>query len=174
MRNAIAFFALLGLTSISGAGAQTLPRPVWTGVSSRAAQQLDDVTKAMAVYATPERASKDGFVSILGWIPTMGTHWVNNVRMFKEGKKIDLESPVQLMYSPVDGKQTLVGAAYSYLTPLNDTTHPLLSTETRCGTSIPTLHRPECASSCCTCGSFHHRMVHSQGTIPTCRTGRWV
>ena len=33
-------------------------------------------------------------------------------------------APAQLMFSPVDGKETLVGVAYAYYAPITDTTPP--------------------------------------------------
>lgn len=117
---------LSGLTAVAPVRAQTSAsdKPVWKGISAKASKQIADVTAAMSVYSSQDKATQAGYIPVFGWIPTMGTHWVSNIRMLKEGKNINLDSPVQLMYSPVDGKQILVGAAYSYLTALNDTTKP--------------------------------------------------
>jgi hypothetical protein len=53
----------------------------------------------------------------------MGTHWVNQGRMFA-GKRFALTSPAQLMFRPVNGKPTLVGVAFAYFTPLEDSIPP--------------------------------------------------
>lgn len=104
------------------ASAQTLPRPEWPGLSAKAKQQIEVVDSAVASLETVDAARNAGFAPVFGWIPTMGTHWVNRIRMF-EGPRFDLTSPSQLMFSPVNGKETLVGVAFSYFTPATDTTH---------------------------------------------------
>jgi hypothetical protein len=75
--------------------------------------------------ATPERARAAGFEPVLGWLPTMGVHWVNQSRT-RDGTSMRLTAPDQLMFSPIDGKEVLVGAAYSFLTPLSQTARPSL------------------------------------------------
>jgi hypothetical protein len=105
------------------AAAQNLSQPEWPGLSAKARQEIKVVDSAVATVATPDAARSQGFGPVLGWIPTMGTHWVNQGRMFA-GKGFDLTSPSQLMFSPVNGKQTLVGVAFSYFTPLADTIPP--------------------------------------------------
>lgn len=121
---ALASISIAGIRPAPVSAQTTLTRPVWTGISTRAQQQIDSVSDAMQVFAIQDKAKADGFIPLLGWIPTMGTHWVNNLRMFKTGKAIDLNAPVQLMYSPVNGKETLVGAAYAYVTRESDSIPP--------------------------------------------------
>jgi hypothetical protein len=98
-------------------------RPVWTGVSARAVAQLREVEDALRPLATREAANDRGFAPVFGWIPTMGVHWVNDARMV-DGKLFELNTPDQLMFSRVHGRETLVGAAYAYLAPLSDTVRP--------------------------------------------------
>src|SRR4051794_36780164 len=69
---------LIGLTASSVAFAQA---PHWHNVSPVAANQIQDVEAAMMVLALPDSARAAGFRPILGWIPTMGTHWVSAPRM---------------------------------------------------------------------------------------------
>lgn len=130
MRRPVLFTALsvaaltAALTAAPARSQATLAKPVWTGISAKAQKQIEDVSRTTQRYAAQDTARAHGFIPVLGWIPTMGTHWVDNPRMFMEGKTIDLNSPVQLMYSPVNGKEMLVGAAYSYITQLTDSTRP--------------------------------------------------
>jgi hypothetical protein len=91
--------------------------------SAKAQQQIKDVQKATEALATTDGARAAGFMSVLGWIPTMGTHWVNAGRMLT-GKGANPAEPSQLMFSPMNGKPTLVGAAYAYYSALNDSTRP--------------------------------------------------
>lgn len=79
--------------------------------STRARQQLRDVQTAVQALATPEAARAAGFRPVLGWIPSMGTHWVNGRRM-RDG--FDLREPDHLMFSPVNGTMQLVGVAYAF------------------------------------------------------------
>ena len=105
------------------AAAQTVSRPVWKEASPSAQQQIHQVENATAPLATPDSARAAGFTPVLGWIPTMGTHWVNGPRML-QGRTFDVTSPSQLMFSRVNGQETLVGAAYAYFAPLTDSTRP--------------------------------------------------
>jgi hypothetical protein len=91
--------------------------------SAKAQQQIKSVQEAVTSLASPDGARSSGFVPVLGWIPTMGTHWVHGGRMLSlKGAKLD--APSQLMFSPVNGKQTLVGAAYAYYAAMADSTRP--------------------------------------------------
>jgi hypothetical protein len=93
-------------------------------VSATALRQIRDVEKATARLATTERAAADGYESVLGWIPLMGTHWVHGPRMLEGRGGLSLNAPAQLMFSPVGGKETLVGLAYAYYAPIKDKTPP--------------------------------------------------
>jgi hypothetical protein len=92
-------------------------------VSARAQAQINDVAKALRSLSSPQLANDQGFAPVLGWVPTMGVHWVNDARMV-DGKNFDALLPDQLMFSRVNGKETVVGAAYAYLTALSDTARP--------------------------------------------------
>ena len=48
----------------------------------------------------------------------MGTHWVHGPRMLEGKPAVTLTTPSQLMFSRVDGKDTLVGVAYAYYADL--------------------------------------------------------
>jgi len=113
--------ALMAAARVAAAQAPSLPD--WPTLSPKAREEIRTVDSAVAPLASPEVARNAGFGPVLGWIPTMGTHWVNQGRMFA-GKRFDLTSPSQLMFSPVNGKQTLVGVAFSYFTPLEDSIPP--------------------------------------------------
>ena len=97
----------------------TVPTPV----SSRALDQIEQVKQATKTLGTPDQATTGGFGPVLNWLPTMGVHWINRGRQ-SDGRAIQLTAPDQLMFSPVNGKQTLVGAAYSFIVGLNDSVRP--------------------------------------------------
>jgi len=111
------------LVAARAAAAQSVAHPEWPTLSAKAREEIREVDSAAATLATPEAARSAGFGPVLGWIPTMGTHWVNQGRMFA-GKQFSLTSPSQLMFSPVNGKETLVGVAFAYFTPLEDSVPP--------------------------------------------------
>ena len=114
-------FALI--VAARAAAAQNLPLPEWPTLSAKAREEIRQVDSAVVSLSTPDAARSAGFGPVLGWIPTMGTHWVNQGRMFA-GKQFSLTSPSQLMFSPVNGKPTLVGVAFAYFTPLEDSVPP--------------------------------------------------
>jgi hypothetical protein len=114
---AVAVLVVLNTASCNRAVAQS------PSVSNVARDQLTVVARAAARFAAVDSARSAGFEPVLGWIPMMGTHWVNGTRIL-DGRRFDAAVPSQLMFSPVNGKQTLVGVAYSYLGPVTDTTRP--------------------------------------------------
>jgi hypothetical protein len=81
--------------------------------SELAKQQMAAVEASVAAFASPDSARGAGFRPVLGMIPTMGTHWVSPLRMLL-GSGSDVSKPEHLMFSPVDGEQRLVGAAFAY------------------------------------------------------------
>jgi hypothetical protein len=95
-----------------------------TPASAAALQQVRDVEKQAAALATPEGARASGYEPTLGWIPMMGTHWVHGPRMLQGRSAVTLAEPSQLMFSPINGKETLVGVAYAYYAPLKDASTP--------------------------------------------------
>ena len=92
-------------------------------VSAKAQQQIASVAKANQPLGAAGAAEAAGFKPLFGWIPTMGTHWVDGAKMMM-GKQIDLMSPSQLMFTKINGRDSLVGAAYAYFTPVADTVRP--------------------------------------------------
>jgi hypothetical protein len=98
-------------------------RPAWSSISAKAAAQLREVENALRPLNTREVANDHGFAPVFGWIPTMGVHWVSDARML-DGKAFDFTTPDQLMFSRVQGRETMVGAAYAYLTAISDTARP--------------------------------------------------
>src|SRR5690242_7950560 len=99
---------LLLLPALSGAQ-MVMPPPT----SAKALEQIEQVKKAANAFASQERATGSGFIPVLNWLPTMGVHWINP-KLQSDGHAINIAAPDQLMYSPMNGKQALVGAAYSF------------------------------------------------------------
>lgn len=85
--------------------------------------EMEQVTRVASRFANLDSARAAGFSPVFGWIPMMGTHWVNGTRML-EGRQFDIATPSQLMFSSVAGKDSLVGVAYAYFAPAGDTTRP--------------------------------------------------
>lgn len=77
----------------------------------RARRQIRELQERVRPLGTPDAAGAAGFSPVLGWVPSMGTHWVNMERM---GDGFDLLKPDHLMFSPIDGELRLVGAAYAF------------------------------------------------------------
>jgi hypothetical protein len=79
----------------------------------------------VSVVATTTAASNSGFHPVFGWIPTMGVHWVAGGQMMN-GRQANLNAPSQLMFSKINGRDSLVGAAYGYFTAIADTIRPVI------------------------------------------------
>jgi hypothetical protein len=94
-------------------------------VSAQAQREIAEVAKATQALGVQSAAATAGFKPVFGWIPTMGVHWVDDSRMAKE-KQGDLATPNNLMFSKIDGRDSLVGAAYAYFAPVADTARPAL------------------------------------------------
>lgn len=84
-----------------------------TALSELAREQIAAVEASVAPFAQPATARDSGFRPALGMIPTMGTHWVNALRMLS-GTGSDPARPEHLMFSPVAGEEKLVGVAFAY------------------------------------------------------------
>jgi len=122
MRSILTLAITVGCASLAAqAPTHTLP----TTVSRLALEQIAAVSQATGSLATPEGARAGGFEPVLGWIPMMGTHWVNGPRML-EGKAQKITEPSQLMFSPIGGRETLVGAAFAYYTADKDGKPPAI------------------------------------------------
>ena len=95
------------------------------GVSAAAQREIAGVAKATQALGDPTAAAAAGFKPVFGWIPTMGVHYVDDSRMAKD-KQSDLVAPNNLMFSKINGRDSLVGAAYAYFTPVADSVRPAL------------------------------------------------
>ena len=95
-------------------------------VSAKNRREIDTVTKAVAPLGNKTAAASAGFQPKFGWIPTMGEHWVSMRLMTSSGRQTNRATPSQLMFSKINGKDSLVGAAYGYVTADNDTVRPSL------------------------------------------------
>jgi len=96
-----------------------------TTISAKARKQIADVAKSVSNLSTTTAASNAGYNPVFGWIPTMGVHWVAGGQMMN-GRQANLTSPSQLMFSKINGRDSLVGAAYGYFTAVADTVRPSL------------------------------------------------
>jgi hypothetical protein len=94
-------------------------------VTAKTKRQIDSVVKAMRPLGAPGAAAAAGFQPAFGWIPTMGEHWVAR-GMMMNGRQTNRAKPSQLMFSKVAGHDSLVGAAYGYITAVGDTVRPEL------------------------------------------------
>jgi len=123
--------ALLAMLAASSLAAQMPDMPGMHHHAERAPltpavqREIDSVAKATLPLGAPGAASAAGFHPTFGWIPTMGEHWIARGLMMN-GRQTDRAKPSQLMFSKVDGKDSLVGAAYGYVTAVADTIRPTL------------------------------------------------
>jgi hypothetical protein len=90
----------------------TLAAPPWSGLGEADRQRFVAAQRAVAGLTTPEAAIAAGFRPALGDIPGMGVHYVNAERG-RDG--IHVDQPDHLMFAPVGGEPTLVGAAYAFI-----------------------------------------------------------
>jgi len=118
---ASAFAQMPGMPGMS----HDMHRETSTAVSTKARKQIDSVAKAVHALATTSAASSSGFRPVFGWIPTMGEHWVAGGQMMN-GRQANLNTPSQLMFSKINGRDSLVGAAYGYFTAIADTIRPVI------------------------------------------------
>jgi hypothetical protein len=94
-------------------------------ITAKTKRQIDSVVKAIRPLGAAGAAAAAGFQPAFGWIPTMGEHWVARGLMVN-GRQTDLAKPSQLMFSKIAGRDSLVGAAYGYVTAVGDTVRPRL------------------------------------------------
>src|SRR5215212_7559847 len=91
-----------------------------TTVSPKARKQIENVAKVVGAFGTTTAASSSGYRPVFGWIPTMGVHWVAGGQMMN-GRQANVGAPSQLMFSKINGRDSLVGAAYAYFNATADT-----------------------------------------------------
>jgi len=111
------------MPGMSGMGDTHHVAPVRVSATDR--REIETVARAVAPLGTTTAAAAAGFQPKFGWIPTMGAHWVSMQKMMS-GRQTDRTAPSQLMFSTIAGKDSLVGAAYGYVTADNDTVRPSL------------------------------------------------
>lgn len=99
----------------------TLATPPWSGLPEADRQRVAALQQAMSPFNTPEAARAAGFNPALGDIPGMGVHYVNMMRHL-DGVRID--APDHLLFSTIDGREQLVGAAYAFI-DVPDTDEPI-------------------------------------------------
>jgi len=92
---------------------ENLASPPWDGLPQEDRNQIAVLSDELANLNTPEAAKAAGFFPALGDIPGMGVHYVN-LGMGLE-KEIDVNLPNQLLFSNIDGRDQLVGAAYAFV-----------------------------------------------------------
>ena len=99
----------------------TLASPPWTGLPDADRLQFASLQQTRAALRTPEAARAAGFQPALGNIPGMGVHYVNSAR----GRDpVNIDEPDHLMFSSVDGREQLVGAAFVFV-DVPDTDEPI-------------------------------------------------
>ena len=99
----------------------TLATPPWSGLSVLDRERYEEARASVADLTTPEAAIAAGFRPALGDIPGMGVHYVHAERS-EDG--IHADRPDHLMFAPVHGQPTLVGAAYAFV-DVPDTDEPI-------------------------------------------------
>lgn len=99
----------------------TLATPPWSGLSVLDRERYEEARASVADLSTPEAAIAAGFRPALGDIPGMGVHYVHAERS-EDG--IHADRPDHLMFAPVHGQPTLVGAAYAFV-DVPDTDEPI-------------------------------------------------
>ena len=98
-----------------------LATPPWDGLPEKDRLQLATLQQQISALNTPEAAKAAGFTPVLGDIPGMGVHWIHAARM---ADPVDVNVPDNLMFASIDGKDQLVGAAYTFV-DVPDTDEPI-------------------------------------------------
>ena len=98
-----------------------LAMPPWDGLPEKDRLQLATLQQQFSALNTPEAATAAGFTPVLGDIPGMGVHWIHAARM---ADPVDVNVPDNLMFASIDGKDQLVGAAYTFV-DVPDTDEPI-------------------------------------------------
>ena len=98
-----------------------LATPPWNGLAEMDRLQMATLQQQISALNTPEAAKAAGFMPVLGDIPGMGVHWVHAARM---ADPVDINAPDNLMFASIDGRDQLVGAAYTFY-DVPDTDEPI-------------------------------------------------
>ena len=86
-----------------------------SALTVKAKAQLEAARKATRRLDTPEAARAAGYFPVFGNVPLQGEHYVR-FDLVSQGT-FEVEQPSVLMFAPVNGTPTLVGAAYAYQHP---------------------------------------------------------
>lgn len=86
-------------------------------LTAAARAQLAEARRATAPLATPEAARAAGYRPMFGNVPLQGEHYVRVDLVMADS--FDLARPSVLIFAPVKGTPTLVGAAYAFLRPVD-------------------------------------------------------
>ena len=98
-----------------------LATPPWNGLAEMDRLQMATLQQQISPLNTPEAAKAAGFMPVLGDIPGMGVHWVHAARM---ADPVDINAPDNLLFASIDGKDQLVGAAFTFY-DVPDTDEPI-------------------------------------------------
>jgi hypothetical protein len=102
-----------------------LATPPWTGLPEADRRRIASLQQGLAGLSTTEAARAAGFTPLAGEIPGMGVHYVSEERS-RDGVRAD--EPDHLLFSKVDGEETLVGAAYAFVdVPDADVPNPFVT-----------------------------------------------
>lgn len=121
----VALAAALGAGSVGGQAAadahsgHAAPRAASVGgpvLSAKAKAQLAEARRGTASLSTPRAAIAAGYHPVFGDVPLQGEHYARTDLV--TGGRFDPARPSVLMFAPVNGRETLVGAAYAYMHPV--------------------------------------------------------
>jgi hypothetical protein len=84
-------------------------------LTDAARAQLAEARRATAPLAPPEAARAAGYRPMFGNVPLQGEHYVRVDLVMTDS--FDVARPSVLIFAPVKGTPTLVGAAYAFLRP---------------------------------------------------------
>lgn len=85
-------------------------------LSAKAKAQLAAAQRGTASLSTPEAAVVAGYHPVFGDVPLQGEHYARTDLV--AGGRFDPARPSVLMFALVNGRETLVGAAYAYMHPV--------------------------------------------------------
>jgi len=103
------------------ASAQAKPMPMAMGhghlaegdsLSRAARDQIAEARRAASQLDTPEKARAAGYRPRFGDVPLQGVHWSNPALVLSG--TFDIDRPPTLMFAPINGRDQLIGVAYTY------------------------------------------------------------